>query len=136
MKIILLLLFAAVVFFIPIPIYAQQQENSVENENKELVRAFFNEVFNKHNVTAADKYISINMIQHALQGQVPQGLEGFKSFNGKFLAAFPDLHGDFDFLLAEGDMVVGFSSWNGTHKGEFLGYSATDNPVSYRVADL
>jgi predicted ester cyclase len=69
-------------------------------------------------------------------GQVPQGLEGFKSFNGEFLAAFPDLHGDFDFLLAEGDMVAGFSRWNGTHKGAFLGYPATDNPVSYRVADL
>jgi predicted ester cyclase len=76
------------------------------------------------------------LIQHALQGQVPQGLEGFKRFNGEFLDAFPDLHGEFDFLLAEGDMVVGFCSWNGTHKGEFLGYPETDNPISYRVADL
>jgi predicted ester cyclase len=48
--------------------------------------------------------------------------------------AFPDLHASIDKMIAEDDLVSVFLSWNGTHKGEFQGIPATNNPITMKTA--
>ena len=45
------------------------------------------------------------------------------------VAGFPDLHWTLHDTIAEGDRVFGYSTWTGTHNGEFLGIPATGGPV-------
>jgi len=80
-------------------------------------------VFNKHNSTAADKYLG-------------QGAEGFKKMVNSYFSAFPDLQVNIEHILAEDNFVLVFLNWTGTQKGEFQGMPPTNKPVKIRSADL
>jgi predicted ester cyclase len=100
----------------------QLQSNSLE-ENKALVKSFIEEVFNKHNSNAADKYLG-------------QGAERFRKISNSYLSAFPDLHANIEHIIAEDNFVLVFLNWAGTQKGEFQGMPPTSKPVNMRSADL
>jgi predicted SnoaL-like aldol condensation-catalyzing enzyme len=92
------------------------------------------EVFNKHNLTALDKYYAPNIIQH--NPMAGQGRQGFKQFFIPFFSAFPDVHATIEHILAENSVVLVFLNWTGTHKGQFQGIQATNKPINMRTADL
>src|SRR5919197_3994827 len=110
-----------------------EQSNSSE-VNKALVKSFVEQVFNKHNVTAVDKYYAADLIQH--NPTIGQGRQGFKQFFMPFFSAFPDIHATIEHMIAENSIVLVFLNWTGTHKGEFQGMPATNKPISMRTADL
>jgi predicted ester cyclase len=45
-------------------------------------------------------------------------------------AAFPDLEGRIEDVLAEGDRVAGRVTWRGTHLGPFADVAPTGRPVT------
>jgi predicted ester cyclase len=47
--------------------------------------------------------------------------------------AFPDLHGTVEDLIAEGDRVAARMTWQGTHRGTFVGMEATGRRVSFEA---
>ena len=53
-----------------------------------------------------------------------------------FLNAFPDHHCDVHEQLAEGDKVMTYKTFHGTHKGPFWGMPATGKPVTFHVIDI
>jgi predicted SnoaL-like aldol condensation-catalyzing enzyme len=89
------------------------------------------EVFNKHNLTALDKYYAPNIIQH--NHMAGQGRQEFKQFFIPFFSAFP---ATIEHILAENSVVLVFLNWTGTHKGEFQGIPATNKPINMRTVDL
>jgi steroid delta-isomerase-like uncharacterized protein len=111
----------------------EQQPNSLE-ANKLLIKSFVEQVLNKHNVAAVDKYYAPDLIQHS--PSMGQGIQGFKQFFTSFFSAFPDIHATIEHILAENHIVLVFLNWTGTHKGEFQGMPATNKPISMRTADL
>lgn len=122
-----------------VPAASAQQEaaapNSLEeNNNKALVRSAIEEIFNEHNVTAIDKYIKEDLIQN--NTGFPEGREARKQYFGMLFNAFPDLSVTIDKMMAEDDLVSVFLSWNGTHKGEFQGMPATNNPITMKTAHI
>ena len=92
--------------------------------NKALVKSLVEEVFNNHNLSAIEKYLA------------GQGKEGFKQFLSEFFTAFPDVHADIEYIVAEDSLVVVFLNFIGTHKGLFQGRSSTNKTVKIRSADL
>jgi predicted ester cyclase len=99
-----------------------------QSTNKALVKSFVEEVFNKHDKSAAEKYFA--------RENPPTGRERFKqSLNAQF-KAFPDVETKIEHIVAENDFVVVFLSFTGTHKGEFQGMPPTNKKVSIRSADL
>ena len=66
---------------------------------------------------------------------VPQGLDGVKQFFSMFRAAFPDMQGTVEHIVAEGDKVIAFFTWRGTHRGDFMGIPATGKSVTMQTAD-
>jgi predicted ester cyclase len=67
---------------------------------------------------------------------VPGGREGLKALFARLRAAFPDLSGSIEELVAEDDEVVALSRMRGTHQGDLPGISATGRSVDLASMDL
>jgi steroid delta-isomerase-like uncharacterized protein len=100
---------------------------SVE-ENKAIVRRYFEAFFNQGNLAVADEIIAEGY-QSTLPG-VGTGLEGQKQLYQMFHAGFPDLRFTIEDLIAEGDKVVARWTARATHQGEFQGIAPTGKQVA------
>ncbi len=98
---------------------------------KALGQRFVDEVINAHDLGAAlTELVAEDFVeQNPFPGQGP-GRAGLGDVLAGMIAAFPDLHWAPQTMLAEGDRVMTFSVWTGTHGGEFLGVPATGRPVT------
>jgi predicted ester cyclase len=95
-------------------------------ENKALIRRFYEEVWNKGNIAVIDDIFASDYIRHDLRpGIAPPGPEGQKAIAHLFRAAFPDIRMTLDLLIAEGDLVMGRWTTQATHTGEWAGVSPT-----------
>ena len=101
--------------------------------NKALIRSYYEEMWNKHQPSAADRFVTVNFIEH--HPHLPQGLAGRKQFVTTVLAGFSDYHGEIQELLAEGDKVVTRMQWTGTQDGPYDGRPATGNKLVFSTAD-
>jgi predicted ester cyclase len=102
--------------------------------NKALIRGCYEEMWNKHQPSTADRFVATNFIEH--NPHLPQSLAGRKEFVTTVLAAFSDYHGEIQELLAEGDMVVTRMRWTGTQDGPYDGRPATGNKLVFSTADF
>ena len=105
-------------------------------ENKALVRHFYEEVFNNKNQAGIDAFVAPNGIDHDLPPGLPGGIEGTKLFIGMYLAAFPDLHITIEDQVAEGDKVTTRWTTRGTHQGELMGIPPTNKQVTVTGIDI
>ena len=95
-------------------------------ENKELVRRYNDEIWNKHNLEKFDDFASgAESVDHVRQ----------------FLNAFTDVQLTIKDMIAEGDKVVARLHATATNTGPFAGNPPTGNKVDihsiriYRIAD-
>jgi steroid delta-isomerase-like uncharacterized protein len=102
--------------------------------NKALIRSYYEEMWNKHQPSAADRFVATNFIEH--NPRLPQGLAGRKQFVTTVLAAFSDYHGEVQELVAEGEKVVSRVQWTGTQDGPYQGRPATGNKLVFSTADF
>ncbi len=105
-------------------------------ENKALMRQFYDEVVNRGNLAMIDKAAAANIVDHTLAPGLPPGVAGVKQWFTLMRKAFPDAHATVNDILADGDKVVARVAFRGTHKGEFLGVPATGKPVSIEGIDI
>jgi steroid delta-isomerase-like uncharacterized protein len=104
----------------------------MSEENKALVRRYFEEIWDKANLELIDELFTTNFVRHgpsATEGEV-RGLEGFKGLVSMYRSAFPDLRVPIEDLMAEGDRVVTRWTARGTHQGELMGNAPTGNQVT------
>lgn len=83
--------------------------------NKSLILRFNEEVFNEHRVDAVDRFLSDD---HFNQVSGAAGPEDFKRIVRYILDFAPDSRSEINTVVAEGDQVVVFLTWSGTHRGE------------------
>jgi predicted ester cyclase len=100
---------------------------------RNLIADVFAQVINAHRPDRADSFYRQDYLQH--NPDVGQGLVGLKDFLVALNQAFPDLHGEIRFALAEGDRVMAQVDWTGTHRGSLFGLHATGKPVRFRSAE-
>jgi len=95
-------------------------------ENKALVRRFFEEVFNQKRLERADEFVAWDYLDHAALPEQGPGLEGAKQQRwAVYFAAVPDLHATIDDLVAEGDKLTVRFTVEGTQQGKLLGVPPT-----------
>lgn len=84
-----------------------------EQKHVEMVLGLYDEVFNKRDVDAADKFFTGNFRQHnPLYGV---GVTGIKGFTKEFWhSTFPDLNINVEVAFAQNDRVLTFTTWTGT----------------------
>lgn len=106
----------------------------MSEENKQLVRRWFEEVWNKGRADAIDEMFDENGIAHGLSddpGNPIKGPSNFIPFHTLFREAFPNMIIVVEDLVAEGDKVAARCSVRGKHEAEFLGRAATQTPVDF-----
>lgn len=108
---------------------------SVE-QNKALMRRFYDEVVNGGNLDTIDELASPDFVDHEAFPGLAAGREGVKQFFSMLRTAFPDLRMNVDDLIAEGDKAVARATMIGTHQGEFAGVAATGKTVSVATIDI
>jgi predicted ester cyclase len=89
-------------------------------ENKELVRRYFDERWNRHNLDICDELLAPSV-----------DIDDAKEFVRSFYAAFRKIQLTILDLLAEGNQVAVHWRIAGTHQGDYLGVAATGKPVMY-----
>jgi steroid delta-isomerase-like uncharacterized protein len=97
---------------------------SATEQNKAVVTQFVEAVWENGNVDAIDALFTEDSVLHDPTGDL-RGREAFKTYNERYLAAFPDLQYDVQDLIAEDDKVVFRARMRGTHEGEFMGVEPT-----------
>jgi len=105
-------------------------------DNKALVRRFYEEVINKKKTAAIDEFIDPNQVDHAAPPGIPGGIEGAKQTITMYLAAFPDLHFTVEDMIAEGDKVVARITARGTHQGTFMSIPPTGKQVTVTAIEI
>lgn len=108
--------------------------DSSEEENKNFIRLYIDEIFNKHNLSSIERYFGGDSFENSPQA----GKHGVGSgqFISEFFKAFPDWRVTIEHIIAENDLVLVFLNGSGTHKGEFHGTLPTNKPVNLRSAEL
>jgi predicted ester cyclase len=95
--------------------------------NKQLVRRWFEEVWNQKSEAAIDEMFDSRGKSHGFpdSDSVLEGPEAFKVLHRTFCGAFPDMRLSLEDVVAEGDRVAIRWSAAMTHLGDHLGFPAT-----------
>jgi len=109
-------------------------EHSVE-DNIDLVRRFYAEIFNNGNLGVVDEIIAPEFVEHIPQPVPGQhstnGPEAIRSFASMFRDAIPDLSVSADDVIASGDKVVTWVTWQGTQRGPLFGADPTGKRLRF-----
>jgi steroid delta-isomerase-like uncharacterized protein len=100
-------------------------------QNKETMRRFIEEVWNKGNFEVGEQIFHPGATSPSAP-QLPTGPEGVKVIAERFRSAFPDFHMSIDMLIADGDEVAALFTETGTHLGELMGTPPTGKKVNFR----
>ena len=106
-------------------------------ENKTLVRRFFEEVCTERKLGVADKLFSADHTYHDPSSpSIGPGPEGMKQLMSTYHVAFPDVHWDIDDMLVseDGETVVTRWTGGGTQTADLPGLPATGRKA--RVAGI
>ena len=110
------------------------QKNSDLEKNKDFIKVYNEDFWNKQNIDAFEKYYSADFIIHFADGDL--NVEQYKGLCQAYFAAFPDIHVTTDLLVAEGDKVTKIWTVNATSKGDFMGIPATGKPIVFKGIEV
>ena len=106
-------------------------------ENKALVRRFYDEVWNRGDYGVADEVFAADYVRHDLRPTpVPPGPEGQKLVANMFRTAFPDGQMTIDLLIAEADLVMARWTIQGTHQGAWINIPPTGKRVGFAGVNI
>ncbi len=99
--------------------------------NAELARRWFEEVWNRRREATVGELMHPDAVGH-MEGREIRGPSEFLSGRAQLLGAFPDFGVQVDQIIAQGDDVVVRWSAKGTHRGESLGFPASNRSAAFR----
>jgi len=107
-------------------------------KNKAVVQRYIDEIQNGHSLDAFESIFTDDFVDHTASGggMFQGGIDGLRQGYEKFLNAFPDLRSTVNLLVAEADKVVAYKTLTGTHRGSFLGVSATDKRIEFEIISI
>jgi steroid delta-isomerase-like uncharacterized protein len=109
---------------------------SVE-ENKALVRRFYDQVWNKGHVAVTSDVFAEDYVRHDLQASSAElGPSGQARIAADFRAAFPDLRMELDLILGEGDLVAARWTTEGTNTGAWAGRPPTGKRAQFSGVNI
>jgi predicted ester cyclase len=114
-----------------------QADLDQETAGKMRFLQFYAEIVNGGNLDAIDNYITEDIIEHqAVPPGTPPGREGVKAYFKMIREAYPDLHGTPTLILADGDKVLVYATWEGTNKGKLMGKPASNKKNTWGEVDV
>ncbi|MDA1188337.1 MAG: ester cyclase [Chloroflexi bacterium] len=110
-------------------------EQSLAQKNKQIIYDYTLAVQRHKDFDAIEKFVSPDFYNHDVFPGVPRDREGSKELFHLLWGAFPDMDVEIHDQVAEGALVTTRKTITGTHKGDFLGVSATNKPFRLEVID-
>jgi len=105
--------------------------------NSELVRRFYEEVWNRGNVDIVDRVFADDYVRHDCRpSQAEPGPAGQKRIAADFRRAFPDLRFDIEMIIAEGDLVAARWTAEGTNSGPWGRQPATGRRARFSGVNI
>jgi steroid delta-isomerase-like uncharacterized protein len=106
-------------------------------ENKALVRRFYEEVWDRGNTDFAFEVFAEDYVRHDFRPtETLPGPAGQKKIADDFRAAFPDLRVTVDLVIGEEDFVVGRWTATGTHIGSWAGLEPSGRRITFSAANI
>jgi steroid delta-isomerase-like uncharacterized protein len=105
-------------------------------ENKAVVRRFFEELLSTDNFALADDLLSSDFRFYFAGSPDPMDLKQYKEFLVARRAAFPDRCFVVEEMIAEGDKVSARFTMHGTHQGGFRGITPSGTEVKMTGIDM
>jgi predicted ester cyclase len=107
-------------------------------ENKLIVRRFFDELWNQRKLNVADEIFDPHCVSHQLQSGaedigLPRDAEAVKKHINAWLEGFPDLYFTIDRMFAEDECVITSAVMRGTHTGTWQGLPPTGRSLSIKM---
>ncbi len=100
-------------------------------DNKTLVRRYYEEVVNTGKIELTEPFISPEYTEVMDGIRYPVGIEGAKAHVTGVRQTYPDLHITIEQQIAEGEWVVSCITARGTHTGSWLGIKPTGKEVTF-----
>jgi len=105
-------------------------------ENKELIRKVTEEVYNRGNLAAVDRYYAPDWVAHDAPPNAGGDRESLKEVLGVIRGGFPDVRASIEVILAEADLVASRTIAEGTHTREYFGVAPTGKRVTLRQLNI
>ena len=105
-------------------------------ENKLLVRHYYEEVVNTGNVDLIERFIAPEYTKVHDGKRHVIGLEGAKAHILGVRQTYPDLYIAIERPIAEGEWVVTCITARASHKGSWLGIKPTGKPVAFTGVNI
>ena len=106
-------------------------------QNKTLVRRFYDEVWNLGNTDFAYEVFAEDYVRHDLRPtEALPGPAGQKKIADDFRAAFPDLEVAVDLIIGEEDFVVGRWTASGTQSGPWGALEPTGRRATFSAVNI
>ena len=105
-------------------------------ENKAVVRRFFEELLSTDNLALADEILSPDFRFYFAGSPDPMDLKRYKDFLAARRAAFPGRRFAVEDMIAEGDKVSARFTMRGTHNGELRGIAPSGREVTMSGIDI
>ena len=108
----------------------------MSEENKAIMRRFVDEYQTGREEAVADELLADGFVNHADVPGIPNDKLGVKILFAGFHRAFPDFRAEIHDQVAEGDRVVTYKTFHGTHRGELWGIPPTGREVAFDLIDI
>jgi steroid delta-isomerase-like uncharacterized protein len=108
--------------------------SSIAEENEDLIRRYYDGMWNAWNLDAADDLLSPDIIFRGSLGTETRGRAAFCDYMRHVRSAFPDFHNFIEEITAEEDRIVARLTYTGTHEGELFGIAPTHRKITYAGA--
>ncbi len=111
----------------------------MSEENKILLRRLVDEVYNQQNIDVIDQLFAadhgVDKSRQTFSG-LPSRLEGTKQAYRMLFTTFPDLEVTILDMASEGEKIMAYKKFQGTHKGTCLGVAPTGAQIKYHAVDI
>lgn len=103
----------------------------VVEANKELIRRYYDELWNAWRFELADLLIDPEVRFRGSLGRMVAGRGGLVDYMRHVQGIFPDFHNTIGELIAEDNRIAAQLTYSGTHRGEIFGIAPTGRRIRY-----
>lgn len=104
--------------------------------NKRIVRRLIEEAQQGGNLAVIQELLAEDFVDHTPLPGLPPTRDGVSMLFAGMQQAFPDLRVTIEEQIADDEKVATRKTFEGTHRGPFLGIAATGNPIRFEVIDI
>ncbi len=104
--------------------------------NKELVKLYYEELWNKKNKDYIDILFDDNFTFHGSLNVTANGKKEFEKYMDTIFTGIPSLFHSIVSMVCENDQIAVRALYNGRHTGKLFEYEASNNKIVYNGASF